>query len=141
MATFAKVQDFVEQLGLGTHNLGADTLKLALVTSTHVPGASDTAYSDVSANEVANGVGYTTGGATLATVAWTESAGTAKLDADNPSWTASGGSITYRYAYLYNDTAVGKNLIAYWDEGADVTIADGETRTLQVNASGILTVA
>lgn len=140
MATFAKYNDFVEQLGLETHQLATDSLKLALFTATHVPAASDTSYSAL-ANEVANGVGYTTGGVALTTVSWAEVSGTATLDADDVSWTASGGSIAYQYAVLYNDTSVGKNLICYWDEGATVTIADGETRTLQINASGILTIA
>lgn len=137
MATFAKYNDFVEQLGLETHQLVTDTLKLALFTATHTPAASDTSYTSLT-NEVANGVGYTTGGNTL-TQTWAETAGVATLDADDTSWTASGGSIAYRYAVLYNDTPAGKNLIAYWDEGSTVTIADGETRTLAFNASGILT--
>lgn len=140
MATFTKYQDFVHQVGLEIHQLETDTLKLALFTATHTPAATDTVYTALT-NEVANGVGYTTGGATLANNTFTETGGTATLDADDPSWTASGGSIAYRYAVLYNDTATAKNLICYWDEGATVTIADGETRTLAFNASGILTIA
>lgn len=139
MATFHKYNDFVEQLGLEVHQLSTDTLKLALFTATHTPAATDTAYSALT-NEVAAGNGYTTGGNTL-TKTWAETSGTATLDATDTSWTASGGTIVYRYAVLYNDTAVGKNLIAYFDEGATITIASGETRTLQFNASGILTLA
>lgn len=140
MATFNKYNDWVEQVGLKTHNMNTDTFKVALFTATHTPAASDTVYTALT-NEVANGVGYTTGGAALANSAWSETSGTAKFDADDPSWTASGGSIAYRYAVLYNDTVAGKNLVAYWDEGTTVTIADGETRTLQLNASGALTLA
>lgn len=140
MATFNKYEDFVEQLGLETHDLANDTLKLALFTSTHTPAASDTSYSALS-NEVAAGNGYTSGGETLTTVSWSETGGTATLDADDVSWTASGGSIAYQYAVLYNNTAAGTNLICYWDEGSEVTIADGETRTLQFDASGILTIS
>ncbi len=139
MASFNKYQDFVEQLGLGTHQLSTDTLKLALFTATHTPAATDTVYTALT-NQVANGAGYTTGGNTL-TQTWAETAGTATLDATDTSWTATTGGIAYRYAVLYNDTAVGKNLIAYFDEGSTITIADGETRTLQFNASGILTLA
>jgi len=141
VATFTKVNDFVEQLGLETHNLNSDTLQAILVTSTHTPAAGDAVLTDVNGNEVANGNGYTTGGVTLTTVSWSETSGTATLDADNFSWTASGGSITYRYVYLYNQTATSDNLICYWDEGTDVTISDGETRTFTVDASGILTLS
>ena len=140
MATFNKYQNLVEDLGNGVHNLSTDTLKLALFTATHTPAAGDEGFAALT-NEVAAGNGYTAGGETLANVSWSESAGTGTLDADDPSWTASGGSIAYQYAILYNDTAAGKDLICYWDEGSTVTIADGETRTLNFDASGILTLA
>ena len=139
MATFNKYQDFVEQLGLETHNLSTDELKLALFTVTHTPAATDTAYSALT-NEVANGNGYTTGGNIL-TKTWAETGGTATLDATDTSWTGATAGFSYRYAVLYNNTPAGKNLIAYFDEGSSVTIAVGETRTLQFNASGILTLA
>jgi hypothetical protein len=52
-------------------------------------------WSDVSAWELAQANGYTTGGVTLAGIAITEVDASNKVTVtwDNPSWTASGGSI------------------------------------------------
>ena len=135
MASFNKYQDFVEQLGLKTHNLNTDTLKVALFNTSHVPAATDTSYSSL-ANEVANGNGYTTGGSDAQGV-WSETGGVAKLTGTDIVFTASDGSISnIRYAVLYNDTAAGKNLIGYWDYGAGgVTLADGETLTVDFDGT------
>lgn len=138
MATFNKYQDFVEQLIRGVHDFDAHTFKLALFTATHTPSAGDTSYSSLT-NEVANGNGYVTGGATL-TITVNEATGVATVDSSvDASWTGTGAGFSYRYAVLYNDTAAGKNLVCYWDEGVTVTVGVGETRTLQFNASGIFT--
>jgi len=53
-------------------------------------------------------------------------------------WTASGGSITARYAVIYNSTTGG--LIGYSlldNSPADVTATTGNTFTVSPNASGI----
>lgn len=146
MATgpFNFYDSFYEAIGDGTLDLDTDTLKLALFTSSYSPSASgDTAYSGLS-GEHANGNGYTTGGQALSSVTWSQSAGTATLDAADVVWTASGGSITARYAVLYSDTASGNDLIGYFlldDTPDDVTATDGNTLTVQWNASGILTLS
>jgi hypothetical protein len=60
-------------------------------------------------------------------------------------FTASGGSIaSFRYAVLYNDspTSPADPLIGYWDYGSTVSLSDGESLTVDFDASnGILTVA
>ena len=115
------------------HQLETDTLKIALFTSTYTPNVStDTTYAGLT-NEVANSNGYTTGGITV--VSTTTGA---NFDVENPVWTADGGSITARYAVLYNDTSGG--LIAYSllnNTPADVTATAGNTLTLTINASGV----
>ncbi len=134
MANFNKYQDFVEQTGLEVHKLDTDTLKVALFTNSHTPSASDTSYASLT-NEVASGNGYTTGGEDV-TNTWTETGGTAICDGTNIVWTASGGSISnIQYAILYNSTAVGTNLIGYWDYGSAVTLADGETFTFSITTN------
>lgn len=140
--SFTFYDSFSEAIGDGTIDLDTDTLKVALFTSTYSPSASgDTAYSGLS-NEVANGSGYTTGGATLGSVTWSQSGGVATLDAADSQWTASGGSITARYAVVYSSTASGNDLIGYFlldNSPADVTATDGNTLTIQWNGSGIIT--
>ena len=59
--------------------------------------------------------------------------------------TASGGAIAdLRYAVLYNDTptAPADPLIGFWDYGATVSLASGETFTVDFSAAnGVLTLA
>jgi len=59
------------------------------------------------------------------------------------TWTASGGSIgPFRYVVLYNDTQTSPAdpLIAWWDYGSAVTLADGESFVVDFAAS-VLTIA
>ena len=65
---------------------------------------------------------------------------TTTLDCDDQVWTASGGSIVARFAVIYSSTS-GK-LVAYClldTTPADITTTTGNTLTITINASGILT--
>jgi hypothetical protein len=64
---------------------------------------------------------------------------TVTLDCDDQVWTASGGSITARFAVIYE---VGGNVLCYClldSAPADVTATDGNPLTVQIAASGLLT--
>ena len=136
--TFANFfNGFPEALGDGTIDLDTDTLGVLLLTSTYTPDVTDAFVSDLT-NEV-SGNGYAR--QDLTGVTWPSSSGTASLDANNPSWTASGGSIVARYWVLYdNQTGADstRNVIAYGlldNTPADVTATDGDTITLQWGSS------
>lgn len=81
------------------------TVKAALVTSAYTPNSTNTGHSlwaDVSANEIANGFGYTTGGLALATDTVNAVTNGFNYDSEDLVWTASGGSIpAWRYMHLY----------------------------------------
>jgi hypothetical protein len=51
-----------------------------------------------------------------------------------------GGCGPFRYVILFNDTSATKLLISYWDYGASITLAAGETFTIDVTTS-LLTIA
>lgn len=71
-----------------------DTLDIILMKSTHTFTATETLKSDVAADEIGAGNGYTQGAEVLASVTSSQpSAGVWMLDAADASWTASGGSI------------------------------------------------
>src|SRR3954470_22010501 len=126
------------ELSKGTW-LDADTYKIALFLSTSNIGAASTTYAGLT-NEHANANGYTTGGIAITLTL----AGTTTVTVDigtDPVWTASGGSITARFAVIYE---VGGRVLCYAlldSTPADVTATDGNTLTVAANASGVFTLA
>lgn len=123
----------------GTFDIDSDTWKMALVTSSSNIGASTTTWAGVT-NEVANGNGYTTGGATITLTLSGTTTVTVDISSD-PSWTASGGSIVARWAVIYES---GGNVLCYAlldNTPADVTVTDGNVLTVAANASGVFTLA
>ena len=122
----------------GTFDIDSDSFKMALLLSTSNIGASSTTYAGVT-NEHANANGYTTGGKAL-TMALSGTT-TVTVDCDDQVWTASGGSITARFGLIYE---VSGRVLCYClldSTPADVTATDGNTLTVQINASGIFTLA
>lgn len=102
------------------HDLVADTIKIALFTSSASLGAATTAYS--TSNEVANGNGYATGGVELTSRAVATSGTTAYFDAADPSWTSA--TFTANGALIYNSSNSNK-AIAVLAFGGDFTVAGG----------------
>lgn len=120
-------------------NAVGDTYRVALYT-TATFNAANTTLAGVTGTQVANGNGYTTGGAALTNVAVTTvTTNDAKFDADDVTWTASGGSITASYAILYNDTDVNDPPIAFIDFGGSESAGAGTDFKIVWNASGIFT--
>lgn len=135
--------DFLRALGAGEITIGTDTFKAALFNSSATVNADNVGLTDLGANQVANGSGYTTGGATVtATVTDDDTGNSVKYDISDPSWTASGGSIgPFRYVAIYDDTHASDEIMYLVDLGTDVTITDGSTWTLNVDANGLFTAA
>ncbi len=123
----------------GTFDIDNDTFKMALFLSTTNLALSSTTYALLS-NEHANANGYTTGGIGVTLTL----AGTTTVTTDvsvDPVWTANGGSITARYAVIYE---VGGDILCYClldSTPGDVTVTDGNTLTVAINASGVFTLA
>jgi hypothetical protein len=138
MATFAKFNSFVEAVAEKVHNLGSDTLKVVLTNS--APAASNTVLADIV--QVANGNGYTTGGSQASQTSSSQTSGTYKLVCSDVVFTASGSMGPFRYAVLYNSTAANGELIGYWDYGSSITLASGDTFTVDFDATnGVLQLA
>jgi len=146
MATFNKINDFVEHLAEGVHNLASDTLTIAL--SDTAPGA-ETPNPTTDTNGILANVTqitYTNLSSRVLTVsASAQTGGTYKLTISDITLTSTGGSTgPFRYVYIYNDTPTSPidPLIGYYDYGSSITLADGESLTVNFDdANGVLTLA
>lgn len=136
MASYNKIQQFVEDLCFGVHDLenGADALTVALTAAANAPVATNSVLADLT--EIA----YTNlSSRVLTTNASTgHTTGTYSQVMDDLVLTASGGAVaTFRYVVIYNDTPTSpaNPLICWYDHGSDVDLADGETYTINFGSS------
>lgn len=131
MATVTKFQDFSEQLVRGVHDWDAHTFKVVLTNT--APVATNTILADIT--QIANGNGYTTGGATT-TITLAEASGTTTVQGTSVTWTCATAPMgPFRYYALYNDTATSPAdaLIAFWDHGSAVTLQVGDSFEARFN--------
>jgi len=137
MATYNKVNSFVEAVAEKVHNLGSDTLTVALTAAANAPVATNTQLSNLTQ------ISYTNLSARAITTSTSaQTSGTYKLVLTDLVLTASGAVATFRYVAIYNDTATNDELIAWYDYGSDVTLANGETFTIDFDGTnGFLTIA
>lgn len=138
MAAFNKINAFVEDLAEKKHNLGTDQLAIALTAAANAPVATNTVLANLTQITYTN---LSTRNVTTASSAQTS--GTYKLTLTDLVLTSTGGSTgPFRYVVLYNDTATNDELIGWYDYGSDITLADGETFTIDFDgAAGALTIA
>lgn len=133
MATWQFFNSFMEAESEKVHNLGSDTLKIAL-TNTAPDISTDTQLSDIT--QIGAAGGYAA--ATLTISASAQSGGTYTLSHSALAFTPSGAAFAAaRYWVLYNDTATNDELIAYVDYGISYAAPDGVPWTL--NAGNIHT--
>jgi hypothetical protein len=138
MAAFQKFNAFVEHEAEKVHNLGADQLRIALTNTAPVAGNSvladltEITYTNLSSRNVT-------------TSSSSQTSGTYKLVCADLILTSSGGTTgPFRYVVLYNDTPTSPAdpLIGFWDYGSSITLADGETLTIDFDGTnGVLQVA
>ena len=138
MPTQTKFNNFTKDLVDGIHAFGTHTFKALLTNSAPVAATHD---EKADLTEISAGNGYTAGGPTI-TMSTSTSSGTAKVTATDATITASGGSIgPFRYVALYNDTSTGDRLISFIDYGSSITLAAGESFTIDFDGSaGLLTI-
>jgi len=138
MVAFVKHQPFVENVSEKKIDLSG-TLKLLL--SNAAPNAAHGQKSQIT--EIGTGNGYSAGGPSVTVSSSSQTSGTYKLVCADVTITASGGSIgPFRTATLYDDGATNDELIGSWDYGSSITLADGESITVDYDATnGVLTLA
>ena len=141
MATFNKFNSFVEYLAEKVFDLENDDLTIVLTDT--APDAANSVYADLT--EIAGGNGYTTGGVPATIVSSGQTSGTYKLVLDDLTITAAGGPVgPFRYFVLVDTTPTtpDKPLIGWWDYGSSITLADGESITVDFSATdGVLQIS
>lgn len=120
--TSAIANSFKQEVLVEGHNLtnGADTIKLALFTSSATMGAGTTAYGT---GQESSGTNYSAGGANLTNVTPALSGSTAVVDFAD--LTFSTATVTARGCLIYNSTNSNKAICAI-DFGGDKTSTAGD---------------
>lgn len=140
MAAFNKFNQFPKDLIDGVHDFDGHVFKVMLTNTT--PVNTNTVRANLT--EVSGGNGYTAGGNTTS-ITTGVTAGVARVTATDVTFTANGGPIgPFRFAVLYNDTPTSPAdpLIGWWDYGSSITLADGETLTVDFDGTtGVITVS
>lgn len=134
MATFNKVNSFVEHLNEGVHNMASHQLQVVLCASANAPTSSSSVKADLT--EIA----YTNlSSRNITTNSSSQTSGTYKLIVSDLVLTASGGNVaTFRYVVVVNDTPTSPAdpIVGYYDYGAgSVALADTETLTIDFDGT------
>lgn len=134
---------FKLKLGEKLIDLTADSIKMALFSSTSNCGSHTLGTATYAAltNELAAASGYSTGGVSCAAT-WANSSGTETFDIADATWNATGGTLTARFAVIYDSTT--GDLICYSildSTPADVSALSGTALTVQISSSGVFTLA
>lgn len=136
MAAFNKFNAFVEHVAEGVHNLQSHQLVVALTNS--APVNTNSVLADLTQ------ISYTNlSSRNVTTSASAQSGGVYKLTCNDLVLTATGAVGPFRYVVLYNDTPTSPAdpLIGWYDYGSSISLASGETFTIDFDATnGVLTI-
>lgn len=134
MASFTKFYCFEEDKAHKKHNLGSDQLVVALTnvapvaTNTVLANITEISYTNLSSRNITR----VSSGHTL---------GVYRLVLQDLELTASGAVGPFRYAVIYNDTAVNDELIGWYDYGAPVMLANTYKFVIDFSTLGLFSVS
>ena len=120
---------------------GVGAFKIALFLVASNLAATSDLYSNLTNELSPTGTGYTTGG-TAITLTLSGTTTVTATYSGSPVWTSGATPIVCRYAVIYKVT--GSYILCYStldSTPADITIATGNTLTINPNASGVFTIA
>ena len=132
MVTYTKFNQTVEDWLEGVYTASTDQFTVALTAAANAPVATNTVLANLTEVSYTN---LSTRNLTTSTSSQTSGTFT-QLFADLVL-TASGAVATFRYVVIYNNTPTtpADPLLAFYDYGSDLTLASGETLTLDFTTS------
>lgn len=122
MPAFNKFNAWMETMVEGA-NLGSDQFVVALTntapvaTNSNIAGITQISYTNLSSRN-------------LTTSASSQTSGTYSLTLADLTLTASGAVGPFRYIVIYDDTLAGDPLVAWTDYGSSISLANGDTFTI-----------
>ena len=137
MATFNKFHAFVEHLAEGVHNFQTAQLTVALTNT--APTTANSVLADITE------ISYTNlSSRNITTTSSSQTSGTYSLVLEDLVLTATGSVGPFQYVVVYNNTPTSPldPLICWYDRGSALTLANGESVTLDfTEAQTLFTIA
>lgn len=134
MAAYNKFQSWVDYLAEAV-NASSDVFKVTLTNT--LPVNTNTILTDISVIASIGNLNTTT----LTTASSSQTSGTYKLDFNDLTMTATGGSVgPFQYVVIYDDTVANDPLVCWFDYGSALTLNQNDTFTLTFDAAGLFTV-
>jgi len=137
MASYNKFNQTVEDWLEGAYTASTDQFVVALTTAANAPVATNSILSDLTE------ISYTNlSTRDITTSSSGQTSGTFTQLFTDLVLTASGAVATFRYVVVYNDTPTSplNPLLCWYDYGSDLTLASGETLTLNWTTSSFVVV-
>lgn len=132
MATYNKFNQTVEDWLHGVYAADTDQFTVALCAAANAPVATNSVLADLTE------ISYTNlSSRNLTTATSSETSGTYTQLFNDLVLTASGAVATFRYVVIYNNTPTSPAdpLLCWYDYGSDLTLASGETLTIDFTTS------
>jgi hypothetical protein len=132
MAVYSKFNQFVEDMAEGVHTCSTDQFTVALCAAANAPVATNSVLADLTQ------ISYTNlSSRDLTTASSGQTSGTFTQLFSDLVLTASGAVATFRYVVIYNNTPTSPAdpLVCWYDYGSDLTLASGETLTIDFTTS------
>ena len=136
--------EFKEDVGQKIHNLSTEAFKLGLVTNAVTPSSATAdprwgagGSTNLATSQVTPGGNYSTGGPTVASTTYAETAGVATFDGADISIASNASNPNNaRWGIIYNDTSAGKEAVAFLELNGTTDLTAG-TFAVTWSASGV----
>ena len=133
MVAYTKFSQFVEDLAHKVHDLAAPGDQLEIALSNTLPVAANSILGDITEISYTNLYSRQ-----ITKTSSAQTAGVYKLTLTDLVLSATGAVATFRYVVVFNQAPASPldPLLGFYDHGSAVTLADGETYTIDWDDSG-----